>query len=484
MTIRILSITLALIGSMSSSLLPIRSAGQTTLAATITTLIDKPAARAVANGKIAFVSSVKGDSAIFTANPDGSDPMRLTEAHNDSAPAWSPDGTQIVFVRRNGSDKAAEIFVMNADGSNQTRLTQSRDDRYPTWSPDGMKIAFSRYESGNDYGNAVYVINADGSGQRIIAKGCSQPAWSPDGSTLAVSLDFGFGMEIIRIDGGNPTSLPGSGDYSQSPVWSPDGSKIAFTSLHDCDIFDNCSLSIATVNADGSNPVRLSDTTGQNPNWSPDGTKIVFDDGIGLFVMNADGSNITKLSGIANGLQLDASWQPLLTPGCAESISATSQSFDAGGGTSSVEVTAGSECGWAAATYAGWISVGSNGIGNGNGSVSYSVAPNDSTSSRVGVLFVANRTLIVTQARALTRITATSVAGKKLFVVGEHFDPDAVILINGEAQKTANDDQSPKSTLIAKKAGKKIQPGDKLQVRNPNGTMSQEFTFAGSQGPG
>jgi hypothetical protein len=343
-----------------------------------------------------------------------------------------------------------------------------------------MKIVFSRYDSGNDYGNVVYVMNADGSDLRIIAKGCSQPAWSPDGAALAVSLDRGYGMEVIRIDGSNPTFLPGSGDYSQGPVWSPDGSKIAFTSLHDCDIYDRCSASIATVNADGSNPVRLSDTTGQNPNWSPDGTKIVFDDSSGLFVMNADGSNITKLSGIADGLQLDASWQPLLSPGCADSISATSQAFEADGGASSVDITAGSECRWAAATYTPWILLRSDVTGNGNGSVGYSVAPNDSSSSRTGVLFIANRSLIVTQAGAPVRITSASVAGKKLFVGGEHFDSDAVILINGQEQITKNDGQNPKTTLIGKKAGKRILPGDILKVRNPNGTVSQEFSFPGS----
>jgi hypothetical protein len=72
-----------------------------------------------------------------------------------------------------------------------------------------------------------------------------------------------------------------------------------------------------------------------------------------------------------------------------------------------------------------------------------------------------------------------SVAGKKLIVVGENFDPDAVILINDEEQKTRNDDQNPQTTLIGKNAGKKIASGEsvKLQVRNPNGALSPEFTF-------
>jgi N-acetylneuraminic acid mutarotase len=78
------------------------------------------------------------------------------------------------------------------------------------------------------------------------------------------------------------------------------------------------------------------------------------------------------------------------------------------------------------------------------------------------------------------KITMASVAGKKLIVVGENFDPDAVILINGEEQKTRNDGQNPQTTLIGKKAGKKIRPGDRLQVRNPDDTLSEEFIFTGS----
>jgi N-acetylneuraminic acid mutarotase len=76
-------------------------------------------------------------------------------------------------------------------------------------------------------------------------------------------------------------------------------------------------------------------------------------------------------------------------------------------------------------------------------------------------------------------IIMASVAGKKLIVVGENFNPDAVILLNGEEQKTRNDDQNPQTTLIGKNAGKKIKPGDRVQVRNPDGTLSEQFTFTG-----
>jgi hypothetical protein len=77
-------------------------------------------------------------------------------------------------------------------------------------------------------------------------------------------------------------------------------------------------------------------------------------------------------------------------------------------------------------------------------------------------------------------ITMASVSGKKLIVVGENFNSNALILINAEEQKTRNDDQNPQTTLIGKKSGRKIKPGDKLQVSNPDGTVSEEFIFTGS----
>ena len=85
-----------------------------------------------------------------------------------------------------------------------------------------------------------------------------------------------------------------------------------------------------------------------------------------------------------------------------------------------------------------------------------------------------------TTAIAIPRIVIASVQGKKLFVQGENFGPGAVILLNGEEQKTRNDEANPQATVIGKKAGKKIRPGDKLQVQNSNGTLSEEFTFTGS----
>jgi len=76
-------------------------------------------------------------------------------------------------------------------------------------------------------------------------------------------------------------------------------------------------------------------------------------------------------------------------------------------------------------------------------------------------------------------ITGASISGKKLFVTGSEFDDGAVILLNGENQKTANDEVNPTTTLVGKKTGKKIGAGTQvvLQVKNANGGLSPEFPF-------
>jgi photosystem II stability/assembly factor-like uncharacterized protein len=165
---------------------------------------------------------------------------------------------------------------------------------------------------------------------------------------------------------------------------------------------------------------------------------------------------------------------------CAEALSPALQSFDVGGGAGSVSITAGGECSWTATSYASWINITSVSSGSGNGTIGYSVDANSGTAPRTGTLNIAARLFTVSQAGLPVRISSASVEGKRLFVFGENFEPGAVILLNGEEQKTRNNDANPKTTLIGKKAGKKINPADKIQVRNPNGTVSQEFTFTGS----
>jgi Tol biopolymer transport system component len=296
--------------------------------------------RAVANGRIAFVSGVgNAFTDIYTMNPDGSNVQRLTNnpAHNYFDPAWSPDGSKITFVRFSGTyndslrlytDIVYEIFVMNADGSDQRRLTQSRSDFSPAWSPDGTKIAFWRIDSitmPSSWG--IFVMNADGSDQRAVASTSNsdlqEPAWSPDGLKFAV-VDNGFyRIYLINVDGSNRTQItqPPSSFEDHAPAWSPDGSKITFIRCADANgwgCWDTPSH-LWVVNADGSNPTKLTDTQAYTPAWSPDGTKIIFSNG-DLLVMNPDGSGLTNITNTDGKSEWSPSWQPLSLPAVVNPI--------------------------------------------------------------------------------------------------------------------------------------------------------------------
>jgi TolB protein len=105
---------------------------------------------------------------IYVMNVDGSGRVNLTNnAFEDRAPNWSPDGTRIAYMCRQGAaapDVDLEICVMNADGSGQTQLTfNTLPDGTPTWSADGTKIIFNRAVPPPN--QQLHIMNADGSEQ-------------------------------------------------------------------------------------------------------------------------------------------------------------------------------------------------------------------------------------------------------------------------------------------------------------------------------
>jgi Tol biopolymer transport system component len=201
--------------------------------------------------KIAYV----GDGKIYVMNADGSGKRRLTPTRNaapgnrpDSRPAWSPDGRKIAFETLRHAGRFAcsdghpsagcnwELYVMNADGSGQRRLTRDPGgDRGATWSPDGRELLFhrARGKRGALPGSAdLWVMNADGSGQRRLVGSDRNAAWSPDGRMIAFSRGRGTNRDIyvINADGSGRRKLTRTPGLDVDPTWSPDGRKIAFVS--------------------------------------------------------------------------------------------------------------------------------------------------------------------------------------------------------------------------------------------------------------
>lgn len=87
--------------------------------------------------------------------------------------------------------------------------------------------------------------------------------------------------------------------------------------------------------------------------------------------------------------------------------------------------------------------------------------------------------LFVTRISTGPLVTGAVLEGKRLIVSGSGFDDGAKILVDGEKQKTANEETNPEGVLIGKKAGKFIAPGSTvtIQVRNSNGLISNSILF-------
>ena len=261
--------------------------------------------------RIAFSAtgwSVKGaGEEIFVMNLDGTGITSITNSRGDDRePAWSPDGSQIVFSSER--DGNWEIYMMNADGSDQTRLTDSPGiDLYPAWSPDGNRIVFTSKRDGN---NEIYVMKADGNDPTRLTFNQAQddyPDWSPDGESITCSSFGGghAGIYIMTADGKDYRLL--AGGPLHNPKWSRDGRYIAFDGEP-----GGCKFEVYVMKADGTEMRALSQhpagcgAYNKHPSWSPDGQQIVYSSskqegntvGTVIKIININGSGETALTKI------------------------------------------------------------------------------------------------------------------------------------------------------------------------------------------
>ena len=187
----------------------------------------------------------------------------------NSSPAWSPDGTQLMFMSSMHGDP--ELFTSDLNGRNLKRITYSAGvDTSPAWNPKtGQLVAFVSDRGGIPQ---LYIMNADGSNtERVILEDMGyviDPAWSPNGQLLAFSWrrpTGNYDMYVMDIATRRLVELTRDAGRNERPCWAPDGRHIVFESTR------TGTRQVWTMLADGSQPRQLTFEGKENasPNWSP-----------------------------------------------------------------------------------------------------------------------------------------------------------------------------------------------------------------------
>jgi Tol biopolymer transport system component len=282
------------------------------------------------NGPIVFVS-LRGhlSAGIYRVDPDGSNlrrlaslPTRPSEAASVSFPAASPDGTRVVFVResiRRVSKKlpgvpVLRLAVVPLSGGAVKTVPVIEFSRAPAWSPDGGNILFPTQ-------NALVEISPSGSNPQVVARlrDVQEATWSPDGNTIAFTR--GFRIWLMNSDGTHVRPLTPEPRipadirdtrHASSPTWSPDGAQLAY---FDEAPFRALGSSITIVDSDGSGAhtlVKLGPYPSPHPTWAPDGHQIAFADArggkAGIFIVPVAGGTPKRV--IEGRSIVEPSWAP------------------------------------------------------------------------------------------------------------------------------------------------------------------------------
>ena len=227
--------------------------------------------------RLVFVSGRNARTEVTIQSPTF---RALSHGPIDSDPAWSHDHRHLAFahVRRAGSQ---DIWVERADGSHLRNLTRGRGINWaPAWSPDGKDIAFVRFES---FGAQIWVMRSDGTGSRALTTlgdWNDHPSWSPDGRWIVFSgrRNGNYDLYIADARTGTERRLTRTPRAELQPAWSPDGALIAFTAAAPAsDVYNE----IYVISPRGGSAKILTTGLGTNSNsapaWSPDGSTIVFE---------------------------------------------------------------------------------------------------------------------------------------------------------------------------------------------------------------
>jgi Tol biopolymer transport system component len=233
-----------------------------------TRITDSPAPESApfwtSDARLVYSVWTENASTVYSASSRARDPKVIGRAPGRS-PVISPDGKTLLYSR--GQYPNLTLVASSLDGSVSRELTTEPAMVFnAVYSPDQKQIAYARADSTRQL--QVWVMNADGTGARqltrfVISDGSPQwPAWSPDGSQLAIQSgrynrqNPGENIAhvwVIDVQTGSATRLnPHTRPYlDETPSWFPDGKRIAFQSDR------TGRMEVWVMNADGSGATQV-----------------------------------------------------------------------------------------------------------------------------------------------------------------------------------------------------------------------------------
>jgi TolB protein len=186
---------------------------------------------------------------------NGTEYVSLSNFWEDSHPDWSADGNRILFDSGRDSDDIIRIYATSPDGMREEDLRIA--GQFPSWAPDNQRFVYRGCDlTGNRCGlwlaNATEVPSWD-AGKNMIGPVLEDPqATHPDWSAVSGEIVYqspaggSWDLYLINADGTGQRQLTTGPGLEGLPRWSPDGQWIAYVS------FDGQNWSLRIVSADGS----------------------------------------------------------------------------------------------------------------------------------------------------------------------------------------------------------------------------------------